>query len=63
MANKYVKDAYNAFKVPRKEHIKYIGQLNMATRVDMVVLCLLTWYNELALERKASFAQKGPEVP
>ena len=62
-ANKYVKTAYNACKVPRKEHIKYIGQLTRATRVDMVVPCLLTWYNELALERKASFGQKGPEVP
>ena len=58
-----MKAAYNAFKVPREEHIKYIGQLTLATRVDMVVLCLLTWYNELALERQASFGQKEPEVP
>ncbi len=60
-ANKYIRDAYNA--LPRKEHIKYVAQLNLATRVDMVVLCLLSWYDSLTPERKASFGQKGPEVP
>jgi hypothetical protein len=60
-ADKYVRDAYNA--LPRKEHIKYFDRLILPTRVDMVLLCLLTWYHELAPERKASFGQKGPEVP
>jgi hypothetical protein len=59
-ADKYVRDAYNALR--RKEHIKYVAQLNLATRVDVVVLCLLTWYDALTPERKASFGQKGPEV-
>jgi hypothetical protein len=40
-----------------------VAQLNLATRVDMVVLCLLSWYDSLTPERKASFGQKGPEVP
>ena len=60
-ADRYVKDSYNA--LPRKEQIKNVAQLNLATRVDMVVLCLLSWYDNMTLERKVSFGQTGPEVP
>ncbi len=59
--DRYVKDSYNA--LPRKEQIKNVAQLNLATRVEMVVLCLLSWYDNMTLERKVSFGQTGPEVP
>jgi len=40
-----------------------IDQLTLDTRVDMIVLDLLQWYDNPGGERKTSIGQKGPEVP
>jgi hypothetical protein len=59
-ADKYVRDAYN--DLARQEHSKFVAKLTLATRVDMVVLCLLTWYQQLTLEMKKRVGQTGSEV-
>ncbi len=59
-ADKYVRDAYNA--LTRQEHSKFVAKLTLATRVDMVVLCLLAWYSELTLETEKRIGHTGSEV-
>ena len=59
-ADKYVRDAYN--DLARQEHIKFVAKLTLATRVDMVVLCLLAWYDQLTKKEKIRIGHMGPEV-
>jgi len=59
-ADKYVRDAYN--DLARQEHIKFVAELTLATRVDMVVLCLLVWYDQLTKKEKIRIGHTGSEV-
>jgi hypothetical protein len=52
-ANKYVRDAYN--DLVRQTQVKFVAQLTLATKVDMVVLCLLAWYDQLTKKQKKEF--------
>ena len=56
-ADKYVRDAYN--DLASQEHRNFVAKLTLATRVDMVVLCLLAWYHELTPEMKKRDGQTG----
>jgi hypothetical protein len=59
-ADKYVRDAYN--DLARQEHIKFVAELTLDTRVDMVVLCLLAWYDMLTTKEKKRIGHTGSEV-
>jgi hypothetical protein len=59
-ADKCVRDAYN--DLARQEHIKFVAKLTLATRVDMVVLCLLAWYDKLTTKEKIRIGHTGSEV-
>ena len=59
-ADKYVREAYN--DLARQEHIKFVAKLTLATRVDMVVLCLLAWYDQLTTKEKIRIGHTGSEV-
>jgi hypothetical protein len=59
-ADKYVRDAYT--DLARTEHSKFVAKLKLATRVDMVVLCLLAWYHHATLEMKKRVGQTSDEA-
>jgi hypothetical protein len=56
-AVKYVRDAYN--DLVRQEQVICVAQLTPATKVDMVVLCLLAWYNDLTKKQKKKIGHTG----